>query len=115
MVLGGALGGNMLGIVTGGLQPAGIVYASTGTYASPLAVVSKMHFNLDPSNPTLLRDVEFMATMADGSVPSHVEVRIQAQGSSEHQCHAADSATVWRCPLQGVSARDAARVQVLAQ
>ena len=117
VILVGTLGGNLLNLVTGGFRLTETAHASSTSLETPgtQAVVSNVHYSIDPARPDRLLSVEFSARLIDGSAPTGVKVQLQSEDGEWFSCLQTGGEFDWNCPLRGVGVRAADQIQVWAE
>ena|SRR3990170_7795156 len=113
-LLGAAIAGNLLFVLTGGSLPFGVAAASSTSHGGLPVTVSAMHFTLEATDPSLLSGVTFSVATPDGSSPSQVEVLLHAPSPSRYSCWETEADSVWSCNLPGLTMAEFSRIQVLA-
>jgi hypothetical protein len=114
MIAVGVIGGNLLLMATGGFPLVKTAEAASDTYTIAAAQVSNLNFDLNPSNPTMVRQVQFRVNAPDGSTPTSVTVRFDNGEQMSFKCYSQDDGSLWACAVQNVKVNDLTQVSVLA-
>ncbi len=77
--------------------------AASSTAGSIQAVISSIHYELNPLNPTELKSVQLSATLPDGSYPQTLRIALSPADTSTYTCQH-DDYGLWLCPTPSISA-----------
>ena len=103
LILGvGVLGSQLLIALNGGAPIGTRAEAASTTAGSTLAVISSIHYELNPLNPTELESVQLSASLPDGSSPQALRIALSLTGTSTYTCQHDDDG-LWACPTPGIS------------
>lgn len=114
MIAVGVIGGNLLLMATGGVPLVKTAEAASDTYTIAAAQVSNLNFDLNPSNPAMVSQVQFRVNVPDGSTPMSVTVGFSNSEQMAFKCHTQDDGSLWTCAVQNVKVNDLSQVSVLA-
>lgn len=114
MIAVGVIGGNLLLMATGGFPLVKTAEAAGDTYTIAAAQVSNLNFDLNPSNPTMVSQVQFRVNAPDGSTPTSVTVGFDNSKQMSFKCYTQDDGSLWTCAVQNVKVNDLNQVSVLA-
>jgi len=103
LILGvGALGSQLLIGLNGGAPIGMRAEAASSSAGSIQAVISSIHYELNPFNPAELKSVQLSATLPDGSSPQTLRIAMSPTGTSTYTCQH-DDYGLWTCPTPGIS------------
>ena len=114
MITVGVVGSNLLLMATGGLPLFETAEAASGTYARAAVQVSNLNFDLNPSNPTMVSQVQFRVNVPDGSTPTSVTIKFDNTDQMSFSCYAQDGESLWTCTVRNVGVGDLNQYSVLA-
>ena len=114
MITVGVVGSNLLLMATGGLPLVKTAEAASDTYTHAAPQVSNLNFDLNPSNPTMVSQVQFRLNVPDGSTPSSVTIGFDNTDQLSFKCHAQDGGDLWTCAVRNVKVDDLHQFSVLA-
>ena len=114
MITVGVVGSNLLLMATGGLPLFETAEAASGTYARAAVQVSNLNFDLNPSNPTMVSQVQFRVNVPDGSTPTSVTIKFDNTDQMSFICYAQDGESLWTCAVRNVGVGDINQYSVLA-
>ena len=114
MIAVGVIGGNLLLMATGGFPLVKTAEAASDTYTIAAAQVSDLNFDLNPSNPTMVSQVQFHVNIPDGSTPTSVTAGFDNSEQISFKCYTQDDGSLWTCAVQNVKVNDLSQVSVLA-
>jgi len=114
MITVGVIGSNLILMATGGLPLFETAEAAGDTYNQTAIQVSSLNFDLNPSNPTMVSQVQFRANVPDGSTPTSVTVRFDDTNTNSFKCYVQDGEGLWTCAVRNVNVGDLNQVSVHA-
>lgn len=105
----GVLGSQILIAFNGG-APIGVeAQAATRVVDRSLVLISSVHFDFDPGNPTFLRSVNLQVTTPDGVQPENLNVAPTPASLESYPCHVEWNDS-WHCPTPGLKLAELERV-----
>ncbi|MGB2894607.1 MAG: hypothetical protein WBB65_00410 [Anaerolineales bacterium] len=113
MITVGVVGSNLLLMATGGLPLFKIAEAASGSYAHAAVQVSNLDFDLNPSTPTMVSQVQIRVNVPDGSTPTSVTIGFDNTGQTSFKCYAQDGSGLWTCAVSNVKVSDLNQYSVL--
>jgi hypothetical protein len=103
LILGvGVLGSQLLIALNGGAPIGTRAEAASSTAGLTQAVISSIHYEINPVNPAEFKSVQLSATLPDGSSPQALRITLSPSRSSTHNCQHDDHG-LWTCPTPGIS------------
>ncbi|MCK5054041.1 MAG: hypothetical protein KAR65_07170 [Anaerolineales bacterium] len=114
MITVGVIGSNLLLIATGGLPLFETAEAASDTYAHAAVQVSNLNFDLNPSNPTMVSQVQIRVNVPDGSTPTSVAIGFDNTEQTSFKCYIQDGSGLWTCDVSNVEVGDLNQYSVLA-
>ncbi len=114
MITAGVVGSNLLLMATGGFPLVNTAEAASNTHTIAAVQVSNLNFDLNPSNPTMVSQVQFRVNIPDGSTPTSVTIEFGSADQISFKCYVQDGGSVWTCAVRGVGVGDLNQFSVLA-
>ena len=114
MITVGVVGSNLLLMATGGFPLVGTAEAATDTHTLATVQVSNLNFDLNPSNPTMVSQVQFRVNVPDGSRPTSVTIGFDSGNQGSFKCYTQDGGNLWACAVRNVGVGDLNQFSVLA-
>jgi hypothetical protein len=114
MITVGVVGSNLLLMATGGFPIVKTAEAARDTYNLGAVQVSNLNFDLNPSNPTMVSQVQFRVNVPDGSTPTSVTIKFDNTDQMSFSCYAQDGESLWTCTVRNVGVGDLNQYSVLA-
>lgn len=114
MITVGVVGSNLLLMATGGFPLIKTAEAASDTHTIAAAQVSNLNFDLNPSNPTMVSQVQFRVNVPDGSTPTSVTIKFGSADQGSFKCYPQDGGGIWTCALRNVKIGDLNQFSVLA-
>ncbi len=114
MITVGVVGSNLLLMAPGGFPLVGTAEAATDTHTLATVQVSNLNFDLNPSNPTMVSQVQFRVNVPNGSTPTSVTIKFNNTDQMSFICYAQDDESLWTCAVRNVGVGDINQYSVLA-
>lgn len=114
MIAVGVIGGNLLLMATGGFPLVKIAEATSDTHTLAAVQVSNLNFDLNPSNPTMVSQVQLRINVPDGSTPTYVTIEFDSADQLSFKCYTQDGGGIWTCAVRDVGVGDLNQFSVLA-
>jgi hypothetical protein len=98
IICAGCLLGNLLAVFSGGFQ--GVQTASAASVAARQSGLrtTEIHFRMDPSDPSHLKEIQLGVQTTDGQQPE--ELWIKLSGSSDLFVPCRPIGSTWTCPVE---------------
>ena len=114
MITVGVVGSNLLLMATGGVPLVKTAEAASDTHTIAAVQVSNINFDLNPSNPTMVSQVQFRVNVPDGSTPTSVTIEFDSPDQMPFKCYVQDGGGIWTCAVRNVGVGDLNQFSVLA-
>ncbi len=114
MITVGIVVSNLLLMATGGFPLVKTAEAASNTHTLAAIQVSNLNFDLNPSNPTMVSQVQFRVNVSDGSTPTSVTIEFKNADQLSFKCYTQDGGGIWTCAIRSVGVGDINQFSVLA-
>lgn len=114
MITFGVVGSNLLLMATGGFPLVNTADAAKDTFALAPVQVTDLSFDLTPSSPTMVNQVQFSVNVPDGSIPTSVAIEFDGNDPMSFKCRAQEGGSTWSCAVPNMEVGDLDQFSVVA-